>query len=388
MAWKRIDDTFSGILRTGTWNYETNASHYNGGAYASTDPTSKLSLIFYGTQFRIIAGYYTNKRTDNIISIDGVSTTFNQYGALQYQAILYEKTGLTLGFHTVIIASPNLTGSQNYQIDAVEIDSTGFILPNFYGIYCIKDNGQYYSFNSAKYDTTTKKYHTITTTDIYTENSNALDSLTNLTTSTTLGGETFRPIDKFTNPQLITFNSKNLSINGIKSTSELVICKKNISNLQAQIITKYFLDKTVSGSGDIKLVISNDNMTTWKTWNGSSWTNLTNTVIDKDYISMSVSEKTQWNTFKNEIISVGMTDTVLQSADFSSFLGQNLRFAFVLIRPSYSDVSTLKDMQWTYTGKDNYVLLNNTDIKVSLNENYIKLTPTRNISKVKVNVLT
>ncbi|NRU52594.1 hypothetical protein [Clostridium beijerinckii] len=209
-------------------------------------------------------------------------------------------------------------------------------------------------------------------------------------TSTILTSNTLKSLSPF---KLISFNTTNdaytkISVNATTTISELIVLNQSINTKLATSITKYFTDKTLSGNGNIKVVVSNDDMLTWKTWNGTSWISLTNTIVNKSYTSMSTTEKTQWDTFKNEIASVGMTDTILQSADFNQFIGQNLRFAFVLIKPTYNDTAVLKDLQWNYIGKDNYVLLNNSDVKVSLNEDFIQLTPTRNITKVKANIIT
>jgi hypothetical protein len=288
----------------------------------------------------------------------------------------------------------SVTTNSTSKVSAV-FDSNYFLTNadnTIYGVYCgtyswnsdkffFYSNGDYYTISGG---TVTK----LTTVDTTTIPSSGF--ILSQLTSSILSSQSLKDISPFTIRVFsgVSVFQQNLQFNASKSNSELIILNQNISTKPATTITKYFTEKTLGSNGNIKVVISNDGMATWKTWNGTTWSSLVNTVINKPYASMSIAEKSQWDTFKNEIISVGMTDTVLQSADFSQFVGQNLRFAFVITRPAYSDTSVLKDLQWTYIGKDNYVLLNNSDVKTSINEDYIQLTPTRNIAKVKVNVIT
>ncbi|AWX59132.1 hypothetical protein AB432_003735 [Brevibacillus brevis] len=131
IGWKRYDDTSPSINFSGTWVTESSGLHYGGTAKHSNpnDISAKISFKFTGTKIRIIAPLTPNKSIAVPIKIDGVSETYNQFkSAVQYQSLLYEKTGLTEGEHTVEISIPPDVGTNNVQMDAIDIDSNGRLL--------------------------------------------------------------------------------------------------------------------------------------------------------------------------------------------------------------------------------------------------------------------
>lgn len=213
-----------------------------------------------------------------------------------------------------------------------------------------------------------------------------------LLSSTILSQQMLKDISPF---KLITIgvgliNQENIQVNGLKSTTELIISKKNVSTKLAQSVIKFLMDKTLVANGNIKVVVSTDSMTTWKTWNGTSWVNLTNTIVNKPYNDITAEEKTQWETFKNEIVSSGIPEAIIESADFNTIGATNLRFAFVLVRPTYTDDVVVKNLKMNYLAKDTYQLLSTeNDLSINVNEDFVKINPLRDInSTVKVNILT
>jgi hypothetical protein len=124
-GWKRIDDGAGGFKRNGTWVYDPLTGAYQGAVRYTTDVNAKINFIFYGTKLRLLVNTYTNKPNNMPITIDDVTETYGMNNAGGQQVMVYEKSSLPLGYHAVSIQSPSNLGSQNWNIDAVDIDSTG-----------------------------------------------------------------------------------------------------------------------------------------------------------------------------------------------------------------------------------------------------------------------
>ncbi|WP_238861027.1 Ig-like domain-containing protein [Clostridium sp. YIM B02569] len=130
-GWQRFDDKDIEISYTGKeWESGSDVYAYNSYIHFSHTPISnKINFNFNGTKIRLI-GTIMDKYTDaGVITIDGKSETFSQKraknGYTVEQALNYEKLGLTPGVHTAEITFKN--GSLMF--DAVDIDSTGQLLP-------------------------------------------------------------------------------------------------------------------------------------------------------------------------------------------------------------------------------------------------------------------
>ncbi|MCM3131539.1 discoidin domain-containing protein [Paenibacillus polysaccharolyticus] len=132
-GWRRYDDTHPGLKYTGTWTTPspTNAGYYGGSIRVTSRAVDNnyVTFSFFGTKLRIISDFYSDRHSDNAITIDGVTETYSAFrtvgtSSLQ-QAIVYEKVGLTLGFHTVSIAAGH--NRINFTLDAIDIDETGYL---------------------------------------------------------------------------------------------------------------------------------------------------------------------------------------------------------------------------------------------------------------------
>ena len=124
-GWRRYDDSDSRFSWGGTNRINIVSASSYGGSYGATN--TPVTIKFYGTKFRIIGTLNNDRATSLPISIDGVSDTpYSEYGpSALYQALLYEKTGLSLGVHTVRI---NIQSGYNIYLDAIDIDSTGYLV--------------------------------------------------------------------------------------------------------------------------------------------------------------------------------------------------------------------------------------------------------------------
>ena len=252
----------------------------------------------------------------------------------------------------------------------------------------LKSNNKYYSILDDNYDTASKMYNEIIITDIDKDFKTYGFVPNDLLKDVTINGETFKPIDKFSNFSIISEKEKVYTINGIKNDKELIISNQNLSTVNAEMIHNFVLETNKVANGDIKFVISNDNGVTWQTWNGSNWTSLTNTCSLKKYSLLSDSEKIQWDKLKEEIWSSGIsTDTT--GIDYNIILtNKTIRFAFVLYRPTYEDNVTLKDTQWLFDKVGSWHKLSEDDIDIAINSNSCIVTPKlQNLENIKVNIL-
>ncbi|BCZ46918.1 hypothetical protein psyc5s11_29850 [Clostridium gelidum] len=140
-GWRRFDDSDSKIIygsqmKAGPFDsaYQKTV-HENGSFGGNID--SKTTIKFYGTKFRIISRKYRSgisPQSSKNVSINLDGTLIDSYNMLnskdEYasQCIMYEKIGLSLGIHTIIL---NPEDKLECEIDAIDIDSTGYLVdPN------------------------------------------------------------------------------------------------------------------------------------------------------------------------------------------------------------------------------------------------------------------
>lgn len=122
-GWRRYNGQGTEIEFTGTWQTDTHARYYNGDNIYTTDLNARASFRFYGTKLRIIS-FRDPTRGEVKIVIDSVEETFSQNGSSMGQTLVYEKLGLELGFHTVVMSL--VTAS--FDVDAIDIDEDGYLI--------------------------------------------------------------------------------------------------------------------------------------------------------------------------------------------------------------------------------------------------------------------
>lgn len=121
----RYDNTDSNITYVGTgWVTGANGSAYNGSHKASTTNTDAIRFNFTGPEITLIAqrdGARPAGAAD-ILKIDGVSYSYTEYGATQWQTVVFTKTDLSDGEHWLEITCPSASTSGLYfTLDAVDI---------------------------------------------------------------------------------------------------------------------------------------------------------------------------------------------------------------------------------------------------------------------------
>ncbi|WFR62118.1 discoidin domain-containing protein [Paenibacillus amylolyticus] len=128
-GWRRYDDTHAGLNYTGSWYKVTGDKYFKGSVNVTTRAADNnyVSFSFYGTKVRIISDIAQDRHSDNTITVDGVTESFNTYksGTAVLKAVVYEKTNLPLGFHKVTITVGH--NRTNFIMDAIDIDETGYL---------------------------------------------------------------------------------------------------------------------------------------------------------------------------------------------------------------------------------------------------------------------
>jgi hypothetical protein len=265
--------------------------------------------------------------------------------------------------------------------------------------YLIKQNSSYYTINSANYDsTTTHNFIPLTLTGGTIPNINDIinfgfDSLGSLTNNITVNTDTFLPYTKFSNIQIYKTDgtniiTPNIKVNGIKSTKAMAIANGDISKKVANNIDFFELVNTQSGNGKIRIVVSNDKGITWYTTsdNGTTWTNLNLNIPLKDYISLNSTELTNWNTSRDTILANGINPVGMNIINFNTLVGDTIRFAYVLERPLYSDVSLIDTLRWQIDAIGSFKKMKDSEVDIELFTDLIKVTPTINNDIMKINI--
>ncbi|WP_242289976.1 hypothetical protein [Bacillus cereus group sp. BfR-BA-01319] len=134
-GWKRFDDTDSNIKYEGVWATESSSKYYNSTFHykhnqsnnpPDTNPVS-VKFKFTGTKLRIIGLVYSIYDADAKILVDGkeeLISFFRPAGqSPTYQALIYEKLGLTNQEHIVEIKGYFIN------LDAIDIDANGELGP-------------------------------------------------------------------------------------------------------------------------------------------------------------------------------------------------------------------------------------------------------------------
>jgi uncharacterized protein YjdB len=157
-GWQRIDDNNENIVYKGTWPIHINPSRYESTAHVTTQKGDSLSFKFYGSKIRYISDNYKDYPKNISIKIDNLPVEYfnagsDNYGT--YQCALYEKLGLPKGIHNVEITMPT-DGSWTYGIvDAIDIDSDGYLVPDNESISLNKSSMNLTENNSEKLIATT-----------------------------------------------------------------------------------------------------------------------------------------------------------------------------------------------------------------------------------------
>lgn len=285
--------------------------------------------------------------------------------------------------NNVIVTTLQL--DENYKITNTSVSKTVGVYAGIYAwtLVLLKIDGSYYCIKSTYYDTVTHSYNPIPALS-FDDGFN----IENLFTTITIGTDTFKPIDKFNNFQIV-INIADVSavIKGIKSTKELIVANEDIAISIANNIDFFNLSSIVSANGIIKLALSTDRGLTWKSHNGTGFIELTSSVELKPVQDMTVEELVKWDALKEDIYLNGITPALFNSINFNLLNSDTIRFAYVIERPKYSDVAETTELKWQFDAKGSFQKMKDAEYDVYLYEKEIKVISNINASIIKINTL-
>ena len=247
----------------------------------------------------------------------------------------------------------------------------------------LKSEGKYYSVKEAYYDTETKAYKEVTTDQF----NDAMFSLNDLFTEITVNDETFKPITKFRSFKICASKFVNFCINGLKSTSEMVVGKSSFSTAFAENID-YF--KLAGNKLDgIKLAVSIDDGASWKTYDSenSTFKDLEVTIPTSNYSDLSPTDIANWNAAKTKISTDGINASDLNTIDFNKLNSTKIKFAYVLTAASTTEMDSMKNLTWQFDAKGLLRQCTPDEATIEVNSNGVKITSKIDADILKTNIL-
>ncbi|WP_340401300.1 hypothetical protein [Paenibacillus sp. FSL H8-0079] len=154
-GWQRIDDENKNIKYKGNWIYVSgDPNTYAGTAHYFTlsgATTNSIEFYFYGTKLRIIDMYWSNRVNNVTVELDGVISSYNPNNSTnKYRVIVFERLNLQYGFHKVKLTTTST--SNNFSLDAIDIDSNGEITAPPLSKFLISSEDQHYSITNKYKD--------------------------------------------------------------------------------------------------------------------------------------------------------------------------------------------------------------------------------------------
>ena len=284
---------------------------------------------------------------------------------------------------------PNVTGVALQVNSRYKTNSFGFSNFNIYngdGLILVKQGSNYY--NISNYNPTNLTYDSISYPLNFMENSFFLE---NLLKEVTINGETFRPIDKFDNFQIVQQSNIPLKVLGCKSKSELIVTNNDIDTSRASTIHSFRSLQNISGNGDIKLVLSIDKGKTWNSYDTESLSliPLNITIPLLPYSILSEDEKENWRIAKETIQTCGISTNIFHSIDFNNLTEQlnNVRFSYLISKEAYQDTAELDQLSWSFDAKGIMRKMANDEFNVHTHINKIIVEPLINTQILKTNIL-
>ena len=375
-GWKRIEDSNSYIKYYGTFVYDTsNVQSSSSTLSYSGELGSKIEFVVYTDKIRIIQHTGTKFNSDDErISIDGVEHVLdskNVSGNVEWgsQIVTYEELNMTKGLHHIIMyagTGPN----EKLNLDAIDIDANGYIL-NFDHHLIKTPDDKYYTIENnslveiAKSDITEDVFFT---RGILTYN---------IANNLNLLPEQFR---------LVSNNVFNYNIKGIKATSQMVVQKSSVSTKLANTVDFIKGIYNKNSNSAIKVIFSNTDGATWKTYKDGSFANIDIEIPSKDYSELSPEELVKWNSAKNKILLEGIDLAILETLDFNSLNMDRIKFAYVLSITSKEDTCKISKVQMQYDEKPSFQKMKDTEVTIKTSSNNISINPLIDNELLKISI--
>ncbi|MBY6916067.1 Ig-like domain-containing protein [Clostridium botulinum] len=130
-GWRRYDDNDSNITYNGDWIYASDQLCYNGyGHYSPNFYTGNESVKFncYSSRLRVISIQYPEYASNYKILIDNKEYVFSLNGNYIRQNLALDLQ-FDKGIHSIEIFCGTDSNYQRLYIDAIDVDSDGYLLP-------------------------------------------------------------------------------------------------------------------------------------------------------------------------------------------------------------------------------------------------------------------
>ncbi|ADZ21158.1 uncharacterized protein YjdB [Clostridium acetobutylicum] len=136
IGWKRVDDNNKNFTYSSSMGAITDSRDYNSTAHTTISKNQSYAEIkfrFYGSKLRIIACTWQDHSKKIYVDIDGNIEVYNPSVKNQFVTLAYEKSDLQLKCHDVKIytdvkGDPNVVNGVWFNLDAIDIDSTGYLV--------------------------------------------------------------------------------------------------------------------------------------------------------------------------------------------------------------------------------------------------------------------
>lgn len=393
-SWKRFNDTSvsdGSLASTGEWINQSNNKFYASTVLYTNDATASKTIYIACDKFRLISRKDTDRSTDCVIKIDNVEYPFNLNSTTNtepYMAMLFEKRfGDTNKVHKIEF----IAGTDNtikFLIDAIDINEDGHILTQAeydemqLGNFLIKTTSGYKTvkFGTLKDVTTDAAQALVELNKDYAENI-CFHRITDITSALLkeLG----------TNWSIVSNSSFRVSNIAIKSNKQLVVGSGDFSTKLASNIDFFEAVYSIPNGCSIKCVVSNDSGKNWYTTsnNGNTWDKLTNIVALKAFNELTTEEAIQWDLFKEEIFTSGISLVNLSTINFNLLNSSMLRFAYVIYQEkALSTPANISKLDWQFDSIGLYKQMDASDLTVTVNNDNIMITSNKDVELLKLNV--
>lgn len=205
----------------------------------------------------------------------------------------------------------------------------------------------------------------------------------------TIEGETFMPIEKFNNFQLVFKEHGDFDVMGLKSAKELIVASDDILCSVAQNIEFFKLLTKQSENGAIKVAISIDKGHTWNVYSNGTLLPLDITIPQKPFTDLADKEKTQYNNALDTILEQGIEPELFNKIDFNTLTEtlNTIRFAYGISRPTFDVMAETDTLSWKYDAKGSMRLMNDSEFQVDVYGRNVKYTSFIENPLIKVNVM-
>lgn len=129
-GWTRYDDSNPAFNYDSSFTTDgVSSSNYKATDHITYTTNGAVTFKFIGTKLRIIAAKGPNRTSQVNITIDGNLQSYSQNAATGvYQILVCEKLNLPNQIHTVEIKGLGLTSALGMDLDAIDIDSNGYLI--------------------------------------------------------------------------------------------------------------------------------------------------------------------------------------------------------------------------------------------------------------------